>query len=50
VLKKKCVYLNTFIDYNHAKLVLFQYDEEFYYRRIHSLIKYKEKKLDLSWN
>ena len=41
VLKKECVYLNTFIDYNHAKLVLFQYIEGFYNRRrIHSSINY----------
>ena len=25
VLKKECVYLNTFIDYTHASLILFQY-------------------------
>ncbi|WP_093754565.1 IS3 family transposase [Tepidimicrobium xylanilyticum] len=41
ILKKECVYLNTFIDYNHAKLVLFQYIEGFYNRkRIHSSINY----------
>ena len=41
VLKKECVYLNTFIDYNHAKGVLFQYIEGFYNRkRIHSSINY----------
>lgn len=41
ILKKECVYLNTFIDYKHAKLVLFQYIEGFYNRkRIHSSIKY----------
>ena len=41
ILKKECVYLNTFIDYNHAKLVLFQYIEVFYNRkRIHSSINY----------
>ena len=41
ILKKECVYLNTFIDYNHARLVLFQYIEGFYNRkRIHSSIKY----------
>lgn len=39
ILKKECVYLHTFIDYNHAKLVLFQYIEGFYNRkRIHSSI------------
>jgi transposase InsO family protein len=41
VLKKECVYLHTFIDHNHAKLVLFQYIEGFYNRkRIHSSISY----------
>ncbi|MFY9276342.1 MAG: IS3 family transposase, partial [Clostridium sp.] len=41
VLKKECVYLNTFIDYNHARFVLFQYIEGFYNRkRIHSSINY----------
>ncbi|SHD78583.1 IS3 family transposase [Schnuerera ultunensis] len=41
ILKKECVYLNTFIDYNHAKLALFQYIEGFYNRkRIHSSINY----------
>lgn len=41
LLKKECVYLNTFIDYNHAKLVLFKYIEGFYNRkRIHSSINY----------
>lgn len=41
LLKKECVYLHTFIDYNHAKLVLFQYIEGFYNRkRIHSSINY----------
>ncbi|MFY9279646.1 MAG: IS3 family transposase [Caldicoprobacterales bacterium] len=41
ILKKECVYLNTFIDYNHARLVLFRYIEGFYNRRrIHSSIGY----------
>ena len=41
VLKKECVYLHTFIDHDHAKLVLFQYIEGFYNRkRIHSSINY----------
>lgn len=41
ILKKECVYLNTFIDYNHARLVLFKYIEGFYNRkRIHSSIGY----------
>ncbi len=41
ILKKECVYLNTFINYNHAKLVLFQYIERFYNRkRIYSSIHY----------
>ena len=41
ILKKECVYLNTFIDHNHAKLILFQYIEGFYNRkRIHSSINY----------
>lgn len=41
VLKKECVYLNTFIDYTHASLILFQYIEGFYNRkRIHSSINY----------
>ena len=41
LIKKECVYLNTFIDYNHAKIVLFEYLEGFYNRnRIHSSINY----------
>ena len=41
LLKKECVYLNTFIDYDHANLVLFQYIKGFYNRkRIHSSINY----------
>ncbi len=41
VLKKECVYINTFIDYTHASLILFQYIEGFYNRkRIHSSINY----------
>ena len=41
ILKKECVYLNTFIDHEHAKSVLFQYIEGFYNRkRIHSSIDY----------
>lgn len=41
ILKKEFVYLNTFIDYKHAKLMLFQYIEGFYNRkRIHSSINY----------
>ena len=41
ILKKECVYLNTFIDYKHASIVLFQYIEGFYNRkRIHSSINY----------
>ncbi len=41
ILKKECVYLNTFIDHNHAKLALFQYIEGFYNKkRIHSSINY----------
>ncbi len=41
LIKKECVYLNTFIDFNHAKLELFKYIEGFYNRnRIHSSIGY----------
>jgi transposase InsO family protein len=41
LLKKECVYLNTFIDYKHAKIVLFKYIEGFYNRkRTHSSISY----------
>ncbi len=41
VLKKECIYLNTFIDYRYASIVLFQYIEGFYNRkRIHSSINY----------
>jgi putative transposase len=41
ILKKECVFLNTFKDYNHAKIVRFQYIEGFYNRRrIHSSINY----------
>jgi len=41
LLKKECVYRNTFIDYKHAQVVLFQYIEGFYNRkRIHSSINY----------
>jgi transposase InsO family protein len=41
LLKKECVYLNTFIDYKHAQLVLFKYIEGFYNRkRTHSSINY----------
>ncbi len=41
VLKKECVYLNTFIDYTHVSLILFQYIEGFYSgKRIHSSINY----------
>lgn len=41
ILKKEFVYLNTFIDYKHASIVLFQYIEGFYNRkRIHSSINY----------
>lgn len=41
ILKKECVYLHTFIDYDHAKRELFKYIEGFYNRkRIHSSINY----------
>ena len=41
ILKKEYVYLNTFIDCKHARLMLFQYIEGFYNRKIsHSSINY----------
>ena len=42
VLKKECVYLQTFIDYKHARIELFKYIEGFYNRkRKHSALGYK---------
>ncbi|NMA94942.1 MAG: transposase [Clostridiales bacterium] len=34
IFKKEFVYHNTLIDYNHAKLALFQYIEVFYNRNL----------------
>jgi|SRR5690554_41138 transposase InsO family protein len=41
ILKKKEIYLNTYQSFVHARLILFQFIEGWYYRnRVHSSINY----------